>query len=220
MLNKLRKLREKKGFTLVELIVVIAIIAILTAVLVPLVGNYTSQAAYTTLQDAAQTISNNANNALSNAAITTPVTHNCITGSKNSVGFKVSVGSVNESGAFTAATDDTATKVANELTNTLSNTLPAKCAFLISVSNGAVTGVVYVNSTDEIKTGTIAHTTDAQHGQPNDGKDFFQLTATTGGAITPVGVSGTYKNVTRDAANKEVSVPVKTAVAANVASKS
>ena len=51
MLNKIRKLREKKGFTLVELIVVIAIIAILTAVLVPLIGNWTQQAAYTTLQD-------------------------------------------------------------------------------------------------------------------------------------------------------------------------
>ncbi len=49
MLNKIRKLRAKKGFTLVELIVVIAIIAILTAVLVPLVGNYVQQAAYTTL---------------------------------------------------------------------------------------------------------------------------------------------------------------------------
>jgi prepilin-type N-terminal cleavage/methylation domain-containing protein len=42
IMNKLRAMKAKKGFTLVELIVVIAIIAILAAILIPLLGNYIS----------------------------------------------------------------------------------------------------------------------------------------------------------------------------------
>ena len=42
MLNKLMK--NKKGFTLIELIVVIAILGILAAVLVPSIGNYVTKA--------------------------------------------------------------------------------------------------------------------------------------------------------------------------------
>ena len=44
MVKFVKKLKNKKGFTLVELIVVIAIIAILTAVLIPVIGNFTAQA--------------------------------------------------------------------------------------------------------------------------------------------------------------------------------
>ena len=44
MLARLQKLKSKKGFTLVELIVVIAIIAILAAVLIPVIGNYVADA--------------------------------------------------------------------------------------------------------------------------------------------------------------------------------
>ena len=44
MLARLQKLKNKKGFTLVELIVVIAIIAILAAVLIPVIGNYVGEA--------------------------------------------------------------------------------------------------------------------------------------------------------------------------------
>lgn len=44
MLNKLRTLRNKKGFTLVELIVVLVILAILAAILIPSLSGYVDKA--------------------------------------------------------------------------------------------------------------------------------------------------------------------------------
>ena len=87
MLNKLMKLKNKKGFTLVELIVVIAIIAILTAIIVPLVGRYSAQARYTTLNDAATTVSNSINNGLSDANQIGVINDNVITGTKTDAGI-------------------------------------------------------------------------------------------------------------------------------------
>ena len=174
MLNKIRKLRAKKGFTLVELIVVIAIIAILTAVLVPLVGNYVQQAAYATLMDAAQTISNTGNIALANYSATGKVSEaTAITGTKSKGGdltVTVTCGEKEEQEA-----------IIKEMQDTLKNTVPSKCAFYIAVDNGAVEGVVYVNDSDEIVGGETK-------GAGISGKDFFDNTQ--GGAI---GVSGKYK---------------------------
>ncbi len=175
MLNKIRKLRAKKGFTLVELIVVIAIIAILTAVLVPLVGNYVQQAAYATLMDAAQTISNSGNNALANYSATGKVSKaKAITGTKSGGKLIVKV---------TGGKDEEQKAIIEEMENILEATLPSKCAFYIAVDNGAVEGVVYVNDSDEIAEGETK-------GAGISGKDFFDNT--NGGAI---GVSGKYKAV-------------------------
>ena len=44
MLSKIRALKEKKGFTLVELIVVLVILAILAALLVPALTGYIDKA--------------------------------------------------------------------------------------------------------------------------------------------------------------------------------
>lgn len=44
MLSKIRALKEKKGFTLVELIVVLVILAILAALLIPALTGYISKA--------------------------------------------------------------------------------------------------------------------------------------------------------------------------------
>ncbi len=176
MLNKIRKLREKKGFTLVELIVVIAIIAILTAVLVPLVGNYVQQAAYATLMDAAQTISNSGNNALANYSATGKVSKaKAITGTKSGGKLIVTV---------TGGKDEEQKAIIEEMENILEATLPSKCAFYIAVDNGAVEGVVYVNDSDKIDAG---ETKDAGI----DGKDFFQNSKDD----TAIGVSGKYKAV-------------------------
>ena len=182
MLNKIRKLREKKGFTLVELIVVIAIIAILTAVLVPLVGNYVQQAAYTTLMDAAQTISNTGNNALANYSATGKVCNvTAITGITDETGnLTVKLFIDDDNGG---KKEDTDKKTINEeMVNTLKNTVPSTCAFYIAVDNGAVEGVVYVNDSNKIAKGK---TQDAGI----SGKDFFQNDADS----SAIGVSGKYK---------------------------
>ena len=155
MMNKIRKLKEKKGFTLVELIVVIAIIAILTAVLVPLINNWTQQAAYTTLNDGAQTISNTVNESISKivaggAPLASSITE--ITGTKSSEGANILAIKVGASGTARnanyagAASDTTADKVAVEIAKMLDATMPGNSAFTATISNGAVTGVVYTTS--------------------------------------------------------------------------
>ena len=154
LLNKLRKLREKKGFTLVELIVVIAIIAILTAVLVPLIGNWTQQAAYTTLQDAASTVSNTVNEAISKITMggaPASITSIEVTKTSGTFDIKIDGGAVN-----VASPSTTADKIGAEVKNMLEATLPQNCGIYITVSNGAVTGVVYRNDSATVtKTGTV-----------------------------------------------------------------
>lgn len=48
MTEKMNALRNKKGFTLIEMLVVIAIIAVLVAIVIPVVGNSTNKAACAT----------------------------------------------------------------------------------------------------------------------------------------------------------------------------
>ena len=182
MLNKIRKLREKKGFTLVELIVVIAIIAILTAVLVPLIGNWTQQAAYTTLQDGAQTVSNSVNNALSKVTMGgAPASVHCIQVEKSGTG----VYTITIDGTPVTADEDRSTeeKIAQEVENILEATMPNNSAFLASVKNGAVDGVVYRNDKGtQIEDCTIDTVGDI--------KDAFEVTGTDGYAC---GTSGKFK---------------------------
>lgn len=138
MLNKIRKLKNKKGFTLVELIVVIAIIAVLTAVIVPLIGRYSTQAAYTTLQDAAKTISDNLNTVMSAVSMEgTPANCVVIQGIKDSTGLKVVVDG--DDGTGTDVND----KIANKARESLENTLPVGASFCAEAKGGAVVGVIY-----------------------------------------------------------------------------
>lgn len=143
MLNKIRKLKNKKGFTLVELIVVIAIIAVLTAVIVPLIGRYSTQAAYTTLQDAAKTISDNLNTVMSAVSMEgTPA--NCVTirGQKNGGTLTVTVDGANGSG--TTVND----RIAQKARESLESTLAQGATFCAETKGGAVVGVVYSTNQD------------------------------------------------------------------------
>lgn len=167
MLNKIRKLKEKKGFTLVELIVVIAIIAILTAVLVPLINNWTQQAAYTTLDDAAATTSNTINEAISKitsggAPLSSDAVMVC--GKKTSGGanqlqisLKKSTGATinaalsadakKADGTVVAEADRTTyDKVAIEIATMLDSTIPNTCCFMAHLNKGSVLGVIYITS--------------------------------------------------------------------------
>lgn len=153
MMNKIRKLKEKKGFTLVELIVVIAIIAILTAVLVPLINNWSQQAAYTMLNDGAQTVSNAVNESISKivAGGEPVISHiDTITGVKASAAegsLEVTIGSATVKSTDTVANTDTAEeRIAYEIAKMLDATMTDPCAFTATLSNGAVAGVVYSTS--------------------------------------------------------------------------
>lgn len=135
MIAKIQKLREKKGFTLVELIVVIAIVAILTAVVVPLIAGQTANAAHATAQDGAQTISNTVNYAITNASASGAIiTTATIVGKKTGSTLTVT-------GALAAET---------EITNSLQNTLPNDSSFVAMVVNGSVAGVQYKPSDDDL----------------------------------------------------------------------
>lgn len=161
MLNKIRKLREKKGFTLVELIVVIAIIAILTAVLVPLIGNWTQQAAYTTLQDGAQTISNSVNEAMAKITMGgAPAAISKLSASKaDGSATKLTIqidGSAATVPDSIADASNTKEKIAFEINNMLVATMSAKSSFYVEITNGAVTGVVYRNDDSAVlSSGTV-----------------------------------------------------------------
>lgn len=190
MLYKIGKLREKKGFTLVELIVVIAIIAILTAVLVPLINNWSQQAAYAMLNDGAQTVSNVVNDAIAKfvAGGEPLVSHvDTVTGVKTSAAagsLEVTIGTaVGKSTDTVTDADSAEKKIAVEIAKMLDATLTTPCAFTAALSNGAVAGVVYSTS---------------QSAAPTDDEiDNIESVESFGGyeidGYGAVGVSGQYK---------------------------
>lgn len=179
MLNKLRKLREKKGFTLVELIVVIAIIAILTAVIVPLVGRYSAQATYTTLQDAAKTISNNTNTVISDVTMMGSVISNVtVTGTKSNNSLTI---------ADLANAGTTTQDFKDKLQASLQDAVPNGANFVIYITTNTVGGVRYTTDSSV----TLANLSGAANTAITSVPGFTQAyQITISGANYPVGVAG------------------------------
>lgn len=135
MLNRIRKMREKKGFTLVELIVVIAIIAILTAVIVPLVGRYAAQATYSTVQDAAKTISTSTSTVVADATMMGTVIPDAIFGGWKTGDALEFTDTIPTQGSFNT-----------KLEAALETAVPNGAVFRISIKGNAVEGVMYSTS--------------------------------------------------------------------------
>lgn len=210
MLNKIRKLKEKKGFTLVELIVVIAIIAILTAVLVPLINNWTQQAAYTTLDDGAQTVSNSINGAISKiiaGGAPLPSDVKFITGVKaaggaNQLSIQVGkTGTARKANALDADANPAITnptvldKIAVEIAKMLDATVPNTCCFYAKINNGAVAGVIYVtaNSTTFKTDNADDPKIDATKIKKVDNFDGHEYEVGTPATKIAIGATGEYK---------------------------
>ena len=164
MTNSTYDLKNKKGFTLVELIVVIAIITILTSVMIPLIARYSAQASYTTLQDAARTISDSANNAIADGNQLDAINITMIEGTRQDGelgvtlyydGMAKAVATLSKDGIAEVLEDESVgnngeKRAAERLCTSLASAIPNNCAFVISVSQSAVSGVIFTNTTSDI----------------------------------------------------------------------
>ena len=152
-----QRLKSKKGFTLIELIVVIAIIAILAAVLIPVIGNYTAVASENAALSDATEAKNMILAACADASAKGEMTGNASGGSVvliSNIGGTVSV-TVDGLSKAAGATDDY--KVVTILRGMLPG-LKDGCKIKARVEQNAVTAYVYTNGKYVIQNGAKVST--------------------------------------------------------------
>lgn len=208
MLNRIRKMREKKGFTLVELIVVIAIIAILTAVIVPLVGRYSAQATYTTLQDTAKTIQTSTINVISDVTMMGKIYEDkVIIGKKDATNGlvieiydksatpkKLAEGKSAGASKTSDGTDEDK-DVAEKVYNALADALTGNCNFAELVGTNTVEGTVYTTASTAFAAADIkGFSASTSVEKDPDFNEAYKVKAAIGSvaAGTQIGVAGSF----------------------------
>ncbi|MCM1054669.1 MAG: hypothetical protein NC394_04015 [Bacteroides sp.] len=139
-----------------------------------MVGRYSAQATYTTLQDAAKTISNNTNTVISDVTMMGSVISGVtVTGSKASGTLTI---------ADVAATGTTPADFKTKLQSSLQDAVPDGAVFVVYITTNTVGGVRYSTSETlaNLQSGTVSSVTGFN--------EAYQLTAS--GNTTPVGVAG------------------------------
>ena len=184
MIKKLQKLKAKKGFTLVELIVVIAIIGVLAAILIPTMLGFVTNSRVTSANTTASEVQKQINQFLtdSDTAGYGPL--------KGTIAIEISGGTWN-----VTVSDPTAFKTGNAITWTASGTgtagatkvgvknatdlLAINLADLFpSVSNGAINANVISGSCTAVWYTADASTVAAVTGAPGFGADAQHAWAT------------------------------------------
>ncbi len=197
------------------MIVVIAIIAILTAVIVPLVGRYSAQATYTTLQQAAKNIHNSETNVISDVTMMgTIYEKRVIIGKRSSGKLTVEVWNLEETPKKLASyspedakqdeEDEKANKpkkrnddekVAKKVFEALADALPNDCNFASLVGTNSVKGTIYTTATTSFAAADIKGF-NAETSITNDTNfnEAFMIKAKLGSVDkdTKVGVAGAF----------------------------
>ena len=159
MIKFFQKLKAKKGFTLVELIVVIAIIGVLAAILIPTMLGYVTSSRVQSSNSTAAEVKNSVNNWITSLD-TKGYSIKRIPDAKNAFEWTITFGTA---GAYTEGHvkvdgidaskqfSDSKGAYAKDLEKKLSADYPKdKAIAKVFVVNGSVIGCVYVSGTDKL----------------------------------------------------------------------
>jgi len=155
-LNKIKTLKEERGFTIVELLIVIVIIAILAAIVIVAYNGIQNRARLSSAQAAAQTIvKKSAAYASDTTAGLYPTTFGALTGAASSTTYNVPTGTVTQLTAVPGSAPASANSI---LFYTCGSGAGVKIGYWDYVANAAVSTATTFTSGDVSGTCTLATT--------------------------------------------------------------